>query len=367
MDRVMLEIYSDYLISSFGQTSTTVLSQLLEGKISHDRITRFLDQGQPLSKAVWQLAKPLVRRIEQEHGVISIDDSIEEKPYSKENGLISWHYDHTVGRSVKGLNFITAYYNVENPENPKKCLGVPLGCEVIVKRDIWNEKKQVTESKSPITKNEYYRQLLRSVKANGVKYSYVLNDIWYTNVDNMEFVKTDLKKHFVMAIKDNLCIVMCDADEIVTWKGKIQDLPFEENQVCRVYVKALDFPLYITRHIFKNENGTTGLLYLCTDDENLTADKTLMIYQKRWPIEEYHKSLKQNASLAKCPASRPTSQLKHILCSLYGYIKLEWLKLTTHKNHFALRNSLYLAALKASQQQLQEIRQRYLNSQSVIA
>ena len=43
----MLEIYSDYLISSFGQTSATVLSRLLDGKVSHDQITRFLDQGQP--------------------------------------------------------------------------------------------------------------------------------------------------------------------------------------------------------------------------------------------------------------------------------------------------------------------------------
>ena len=71
---MMLEIYSDYLISSFGQTSTTVLSRLLDNTISHDQITRFLEQGVAVSRTLWLLAKPLVRRIEREDGVISIDD-----------------------------------------------------------------------------------------------------------------------------------------------------------------------------------------------------------------------------------------------------------------------------------------------------
>ncbi len=193
MDRVMLEIYSDYLISSFGQTSATVLSRLLDGKVSHDQITRFLDQGQPLSKAVWQLAKPLVRRIEQDDGVVSVDDSVEEKAHSAENGVIAWHYDHTTGRVVKGLNFITAFYSVREtaPGGQRldgQRLGVPLGCEVIVKENVWDDKKGMTVAKSLTSKNEHYRELLRNVKANGVKYKYVLNDTWYTNVENMNFV-----------------------------------------------------------------------------------------------------------------------------------------------------------------------------------
>ena len=40
---MMLEIYSDYLIFSFGQTSATVLSRLLDNTISHNQITRFLE------------------------------------------------------------------------------------------------------------------------------------------------------------------------------------------------------------------------------------------------------------------------------------------------------------------------------------
>jgi len=42
MDKQMLDIYTDYLISSFSYTTATGLSQALSGMISHDKITRFL-------------------------------------------------------------------------------------------------------------------------------------------------------------------------------------------------------------------------------------------------------------------------------------------------------------------------------------
>jgi hypothetical protein len=34
----LLDIYSDYLISAFGQTTGTGLAELLEGRISHDQV-----------------------------------------------------------------------------------------------------------------------------------------------------------------------------------------------------------------------------------------------------------------------------------------------------------------------------------------
>ena len=52
-----------------------------------------------------------VRSMQGEEGVITIDDSVE-KPYTDENELICWHYDHAQGRMVKGINFITALYTV---------------------------------------------------------------------------------------------------------------------------------------------------------------------------------------------------------------------------------------------------------------
>ena len=42
MNQELLELYSDHLLSSFGATTATGLSDMLDGEISHDRVTRFL-------------------------------------------------------------------------------------------------------------------------------------------------------------------------------------------------------------------------------------------------------------------------------------------------------------------------------------
>ena len=65
-------------------------------------------------------------------------------------------------------------------------------------------------------------------------------------------------------------------------------------------------------------------------------------------IECYHKSLKQNVSLAKSPTQTVTTQTNHFFAALCGLIKLERLKGQTKLNHFALKSKLYLSALHAA-------------------
>ena len=48
------DIYTDYLISSFGQTSATKLSEATDHLLSHDQITRFLLGANYSSKTVWK-------------------------------------------------------------------------------------------------------------------------------------------------------------------------------------------------------------------------------------------------------------------------------------------------------------------------
>ncbi|MEA3351709.1 MAG: hypothetical protein U9Q82_13910 [Chloroflexota bacterium] len=40
MNKKTLDLYTDYLISSFGQTTATGLSKLMDGEISHDQVSR---------------------------------------------------------------------------------------------------------------------------------------------------------------------------------------------------------------------------------------------------------------------------------------------------------------------------------------
>jgi len=69
----------------------------------------------------------------------------------------------------------------------------------------------------------------------------------------------------------------------------------------------------------------------------------------------YHKSLKQNVSLAKSPTHTVTTQTNHFFAALCGFLKLERLKGKTKLNHFALKTKLYLTALHSAFSTLRQL------------
>ena len=85
------------------------MSRLLP-EISHDQVTRFLSQQELSDKDLWKIVKPQVRKVQSPDAVLLLDDTVEEKPYTDESELISWHFDHAQNRSVKGINLLSALY-----------------------------------------------------------------------------------------------------------------------------------------------------------------------------------------------------------------------------------------------------------------
>jgi hypothetical protein len=62
----MLDIYSDYLIAQNQYATAVGLSDLLEGRMSHDKVTRFLNREKFTSKDLWEYVKPDLRKIEED-------------------------------------------------------------------------------------------------------------------------------------------------------------------------------------------------------------------------------------------------------------------------------------------------------------
>src|SRR5947209_483283 len=128
MKKEMLDLYSDYLLSSFGKATATGMAEMLDGAVSHDQITRQLGGRLASGAEWWQQVKPRVRKMQSAAGVLVIDDSIAEKPYTDENELVCWHWDHAQGRSVKGINFVTALYGSQGQV-------LPVGYHLIAKTE----------------------------------------------------------------------------------------------------------------------------------------------------------------------------------------------------------------------------------------
>nr|WP_155066760.1 hypothetical protein [Piscirickettsia salmonis] len=105
----LADIYTDYLIAQNKHATATGLADLMPDELSHDQITRLLNKTPQTSKDLWLKIKADVREYEGlDDGVLALDDMIAEKPYSDENDIIAWHYDHSKGRTVKGINILTA-------------------------------------------------------------------------------------------------------------------------------------------------------------------------------------------------------------------------------------------------------------------
>ena len=137
---------------------------------------------------------------------------------------------------------------------------------------------------------------------------------------------------------------------------QVGSLEPEPGTVREVYVEQVGFPLLLAKRVFKNEDGSEGVLYLVTSDPTLDYERLTTIYQRRWKVEEYHKSLKSNASLAKSPTKTIRTQSNHCFASIYAFVKLERLKMTTKTNHFALRSRIYLKAVQGAFRELQALR-----------
>lgn len=345
----LLDLYSDYLISAFGQTTATGLSSLLNGEISHDQVQRSLAGVEQTSADLWRVVKPHVREIESEEGVAIVDDSIAEKPYTDENEIICWHYDHSQQRTVKGINFVTCLYHNQG-------VSLPVGFELVRKTERYLDPKDGKEKRrANKTKNAMYRDLLQQAVKNQIPFQYVLNDIWFAAAENMKFVKLTLEKEFIMPLKGNRKVATSAEAKQEGRYQRVDTLELEPMKPVTMYLEGVEFALLLVKQVFTNEDGSTGIQYLVTSDTTLDGNGIAAIYQKRWNVEPYHKSLKQNASLEKSPTQTVVTQTNHFFASLCGYIKLELLKGDTKLNHFALKSKLYLRAIQSAFAALREL------------
>jgi hypothetical protein len=229
--RRLLDLYTDYLLVSFGQTTATGLATLLPHEVSHDQVTRFLSQNEFTGKDLWKVVKPHVRRVQSEQAVLIFDDTIQEKPCTDQNEIISPiydgypHFDHTQNRRIKGVNLLTALYHSQD-------MSLPVDFSLIQKIEwVTNPKTGKEHWESKQTKNQMLRRMLNDFVRTQTPFRHVLADVWYASAETITFIKQKKAKEFVFPLKNN---------------------------------------------------GKTSVLYLVTSDLTLSDSGVIGLYQRRW-------------------------------------------------------------------------------------
>ena len=91
-----------------------MISQLLDGAVSCDRITRILSESQTNFKDLWLTVKSLVWKYKNDNACLIFDNSIIEKLYTT---VVNW-FGGTAGnycedRNIKVSNLLSAFYHTE--------------------------------------------------------------------------------------------------------------------------------------------------------------------------------------------------------------------------------------------------------------
>ena len=193
------------------------------------------------------------------------------------------------------------------------------------------------------------------ISLKNIDFNYVLADSWFCCRETLKLIHESNKK-FIFGIKSNRIVYKTISDKEKGNEMKLSELDLEEGHIVPVFLNSLDFQVRVMKKVFTNENGHQGTLYLVTNDAHLNAMKLYNTYQKRWAIEEYHKSLKHNVSIGQSPTKIVRTQSNHIFASIYAYANLETLKLKTNMNHFALKRKIYIQSLKAARKEIEKLK-----------
>ena len=87
----------------------------------------------------------------------------------------------------------------------------------------------------------------------------------------MAYIHNDLQESFIIGIKFNRTLALSKNDANTGQYTRVRELDREEDVVHTVYLRGIDFPVRLLKKAFKKENGSTGVLYLASNNMTSSA------------------------------------------------------------------------------------------------
>ena len=97
----------------------------------------------------------------------------------------------------------------------------------------------------------------------------------------MEYIHHELGKKFIFGLKANRLVALSEEARKKGQYQNLNELNLNDREAPKLWLKDLWLPVTLTKRVFKNEDGSSGTLYLVTNDLESGADRIYEIYQKR--------------------------------------------------------------------------------------
>lgn len=279
------ELYETFLKITASRYSALSLSEVSPETLSHDSISRWLEEANFKPKEIWEKSKDYVL---SSKGILIVDDSVLDKNRNRKIKLVNWQYSGNVHDIIRGIGLINllwqsddgtfcpADYRIYNPPEDKK------------------------------TKNDHFREMLSLANKRGITPEAIVFDCWYSSLNNLKATR-DLKWIWVGGLRKN---------RRVNKKQILKDLIIPEEGL-KVWLQGYGF---VTVFCFTAKNGRTD--YFGTNYDDPTQDWVKTMVKRRWSVEVFHRELKQNCGVENCQSRNGRAQRNHICLSILAWIQL---------------------------------------------
>lgn len=291
--KVTDEDYINFIIATPRQVTATEASACQpesRNAPAHDAFTRLLARLEPDAQVLWEEAKT---QIVFDQGVLVLDDSTLEKPYSKFNALAYRHWSGKQKAVVEGINLITLLWT-----DGVRCIPV--------------DYRVFNKDRDGKTKNDHFAEMLLEAYNRGFNPALVCFDSWYASVENLKLCSS-LGWSFLTRLKANRRIRVAG--------GKLQavseaGLTGGNGTIC--WLK--DFGEIKVFRIFATD-GTTE--YWATSLREMSEPERTDFALAAWRIEMYHRALKQQCLIERAQCRRYRPVLNHIGLCVRAFLRLE--------------------------------------------
>ena len=82
----------------------------------------------------------------------------------------------------------------------------------------------------------------------------------------MTFIRKDLDRHFIMALKSNRTVALSKEDRKPGRFTRIDSPEWTEHTPIHGWIKGVDFPVLLHCQVFTNQDGRIGIVYLACSD-----------------------------------------------------------------------------------------------------
>jgi len=293
--------YIEYLISTPANYTCANLAEHLEG-VSHDAVSDYLAQAKSTARQLWELVQPLLN--DTPEACMIVDDSVQDKRYSKQIELVRRQYSGAEGGLVRGIGVVNLVHT-DGTEGGY----YPIDYRIYAPQ---------ADGKS---KNDHFRDMLIAAVSNkGIQAKRVLFDSWYASLSNLKLV-IRLGLVFVTTLKSNRLVSLSKEGGYI----HLAQIEWSEAQLLSgIIVKLKEMPFKVRLFKIVATNGDIEWVITNGDrPDDTSAHSVQEENEVRWQVEQFHRELKQLTGSEACQCRKARSQRNHIACCYHAWLSLK--------------------------------------------